>query len=296
MPDRLDFGELHEIAAEASRHARPVDPAEVRRRGTVRRRRRIAAISGSAVLATVVAAGVGYGAVDTTSNRGLGPADRTTVSPSASPSSSDPTASPSKSPTPSGEWPQKIPADFPIATRLPDYGSEGSQVGPGQGVPFTDLTVCNTNVWPGFDTSDDLSVHYSAPEYAHYRDLVLYADEATAMDAFENIVTTTSQCRREESPDGEFFSLWDVETEPEQGDLRGAWVTRTGGDRRFGVGLGLSLYHVVQQGNAVLLLYSSGEADPKAPGAVERARSQLAAQTDQVIEELCVFSEDGCSK
>lgn len=294
MPDPSELPELRDLAAHAGRHARPLDAAEVRRRGTVRRRRRIAAISGSAVLATVVAAGVGYGAVDTTSNRGLGPADRTTTSPSASPSSSDPTASPSKSPTPSGEWLQKIPEDFPIATRLPDYGSDGSRVGPRQGVPFTDLTVCDSNLWPGLDTSDDLSVHYSAPEYAQYRDLVLYADEATAMDAFENIVTTTSQCDREETPDGEFFSLWDVETEPEQGDLRGAWVTRTGGQRGLGVMLGVTVYHVVQQGNAVLLLYVTGEADPKAPGAVERVRSELAAQTDQVVEELCVFAEDGC--
>ena len=100
---------------------------------------------------------------------------------------------------------------------------------------------------------------------------------------------------REESPNGKWFSLWDVETEPEQGDLRSAWITRTGGQRVLGVMLGVSIYHVVQHGNAVLLVYSYGEVNPHTPGAVERFQSELAAQTDQVVDELCVFAADGCN-
>jgi len=249
----------------------------------VRHRRRIALASGAAVLATVAAAGVGYGVVDANS-RGLVPADTSSpLSPTATDSS-----------RPSGEWMQDIPEDFPIATQLPDYGGDGRQVGPHQGLRFADFTVCGATVWPGFGYADDLSVHYSAPEYLQHRELVLYADEATAREAFDNIVTATTQCPREESRDGEWFSLWDVETQPDKGDRRSAWVTRTGGQRRLGVMLGGSVYHVVQQGNAVLLLYATGEVSPWTPGPLERFRSELEAETDQVVDELCVFSEGGC--
>lgn len=289
MPDPSELPELlRDLAAHAGRHARPLHAAEVRRRGIARHRRRLVATFGSAVLAVAVTAGIALGAVGAGGDRGLAPASPTTTP--AGPT----TTSPSPSPTsPAGEWIHEIPDDFPIATRLPDYGGDGNQVGPRQGVPFTDLKVCDEQLWPGFGTSDDLSVHYSAPEYAQHRDLVLYADEATARNAFENIVNTTSQCDREESADGNFFSLWDVETEPDQG-LRSAWITRTGGQRDLGVMLGVSVYHVVQQGNAVLLLYVTGEADPNAPGAAQEVRSQLAAETDHVVGELCMFAAEGC--
>lgn len=152
------------------------------------------------------------------------------------------------------------------ADALPNRGSDGSQSGPASNLGIVrPLEICGAQVFPTGRAVDSLAVAYQAPEYVQERAVTVYADEPAAAAVYETLVLAAQSCPREQvAGSSSSYAQWALpgrakrwlQVDPATGS-RGTQVTRVGGEEGIGLMLGMDIYQVVQQDNAVLLVISA---------------------------------------
>jgi hypothetical protein len=204
---------------------------------------------------------------------------------------------PSQSPE-GADVPSSIPADFPLASGLPDDadaepGADFGLTGPARDVRISTVDVCGKALRvdpPG--VADRLAVSWSNPEDGRDRLLITFgtADEAVAY--VDRLVRQVRACPKEPGSDGSTL-VHDVLT-TQVGGQSAALVFRS--KRDGSPSIGRTVYHVVRFGKAVLVdqTYNEGgaEVDP-----VAAARDQVDRQTAasaEVVAAMCRFTRAGC--
>lgn len=217
----------------------PLAPEDVRRLGTRRHRRRVAATLGATACLVLgaVAAGVGASSFATDATPPL-PADR-----------------PSQGLTPDTEQTAPaIPADFPLGRGLPtasqqldmrgaDTPPTGESVGEICGAPYA-LTGRPV---------DRAAIEGTNQEYLGVRDLAVYRTPAQALDATRTLAGRLRSCPVEQAPGGDTTTT--VAALSNLGDH--AWVSvRT--LEYDGDAMSAEYYVIVQRGSAALVLHQQG--------------------------------------
>jgi len=241
----------------------PLPPAEVRRRGDVRRRRThaLAAVGGVAVIAliatpiAVLASGNGQHAIP--------PA----VTPSVT----------------------AIPGDFPLALGYPDTNEDLTPVRVGTADLLADITYCGVKAFPATPRRDLASVTYTGAEDYRSRALAVYATDAEAQGVVDQFRATVEAC-----PDETIGGTRQVYTEvPVAAGEDSVAMTHTYEGPGDGPNLGLEVIEVVRVGNAVL--FTSGYGEGNSPGTAPADNAQpFVDATAPVVGKLCVFAAGGC--
>lgn len=241
----------------------PLPASEVRRLGDRHRRRRTAGVALAA--AAAVAAVAGGGALL------AGGEPRT--APPANPS-------PSVVPTPTGP---QIPDGVDVTVEMYENDSGEPVTQTHGGVGLTPLDFCGVTPFTDDGRLDSVSAATSGPEYSDTREVVLYPDEQAAARALYQVTDAAVGCPRAESvPDSATFTEWSHWGEGEDGIA----VVRT-----YENSLGAEILHVTRVGTALLAASTYGEHHPSntAPAVADQAR-----RLQSVVDQLCVFTEEGC--
>lgn len=294
MPDTSanePLDQLRSLAETAGRAAHGMPGAQARALGTRRRRRRLTAATGTALLAVATFAGGVYAAISPMGQQPPEPVAPAPTTRPSEPASPDPTPDPAPAPT-------TIPPDYRIDGNLPDYGSDGSTQGPNADVAVRDLTLCGEAVFPGdVDPVDRLGVVYEAPEYEHVRLVQLYGDASEADAVMQQIADAVASCPEMEyesdiSPDLTGATLYDLET-TSVGDNSFVVTTQyeVGGEPT----LGMELHQLVRVGSAVLLVAETNEGDPRSE-TVDDATAELTDTARTLAEDLCASDPEICDQ
>jgi hypothetical protein len=198
-----------------------------------------------------------------------GPASRAEGAVSAAPSpTSTPSPTPTAAPTPAA--PTGPLAQFPLALGYDhENGDDHSPVAvtdqPGLGRVF----YCDRPVWdPQAGTTDLIGVEFRGEaEWARGRTLVRYPTVQAATASLESARDTLVGCPEEAVGDG-YFSAHTIYDDISLGGQSLVW-TDTGGYRQDGeirFDTGLTVYHLVRVGRAVLGSYEYGEGNGGGPG------------------------------
>jgi hypothetical protein len=180
------------------------------------------------------------------------------MSPAPSAASSPSAPSPSSTaPAPTGAL-----DGFPLALGYDDRnGDDGSLVRVTTGAASAAFSLCGTPTWdPRAGATDVIGVEWRAEaEWARGRTLVLYPDTQTAAAAVSTARDAVSGCSEEpaEPGYGSTHTLLDVAL----GDESVVWADTywfSSDDEKLH-GTGLTVYHLVRVGPAVLLAYEYGE-------------------------------------
>jgi hypothetical protein len=185
--------------------------------------------------------------------------ERPTSSPVADPSSSSaptPTAEPTRTPEPS------LP-EFPLAIGYDhENGDDHSPVvvtsKPGMGA----YRSCDETAWdPHQGTTDLIGVHFRGEaEWARGRTLVLYPTTSDATRAVDTARASIAACPEQDFGDG-YVGVTTIYDDVRMGEQSVVWAD-TSGFRQDGeilFGTGLTVYHLVRVGRAVLASYEYGE-------------------------------------
>jgi len=205
-----------------------------------------------------------------------GPASVREAGPSFSPAATS-SAQPTRTPGPAAD-PDVSLANFPLALGYAEEnGDDHSPVTvtrkPGMGA----VRYCALAAWdPRDGTSDLIGVEFRGEaEWSRGRTLALYPTEAAAATAVETARSVLEHCREEAVGDG-YVGVHTIYDDVALGDQSLAW-TDTGGFRQDGEILfdtGLTVYHLVRVGRAVLASYEYGEGNSgpeHRPPAIDRA-------------------------
>jgi hypothetical protein len=244
----------------------PLPPAEVRRRGDVRRRRAnaLAAVGGVAAIALI-------------------------ATPIAVLASGNDRSAPTPVGTPDRSGVTTIPDGFPLAMGYPDTNENLTPVRVGSADLLSDIAYCEVKAFPATPTQDLASVTYTGGEDYRSRELAVYANEAEAQGLVDQFRATLATCP-EETMGGtrQIYTLVPVAA----GDDAVA-MAHTYAGPGDGPNLGLEVIEVVRVGNAVL--FSSGYGEGNSPGTdpADNAQPFLDA-TAPLVGKLCVFAAGGC--
>ena len=205
-----------------------------------------------------------------------GPASVREPGPSSS-QAQTPSAQPTRTPATAADEDVSL-ANFPLALGYAEEnGDDHSPVTvtskPGMGA----VRYCALPAWdPRDGTSDLIGVEFRGEaEWSRGRTLVLYPTEADAATAVETARAVLVQCREEVVGDG-YVAAHTVYDDVALGDQSLVW-TDTGGFRQDGQILfdtGLTVYHLVRVGRAVLASYEYGEGNggpEQRPPGIDRA-------------------------
>lgn len=247
----------------------PLPAAEVRRRGDAMRRRRVATIVAGASLA-VAAIAVPVALLSTDGPTPIEPA--------------------TTSAAPTTTWRTEIPAGFDIdpATEFMDPVpltiSEGA-------IGASTIELCGTPSFPMDGVVDRLAGDAETGESADFfgRELRLYADDAPAQAALERVRDAVAGCPQEVQGTTTWIHVGDDTRLSVIGDDATTVIRTYEVDGQSA--LGTDTWNLIRVGNAVLAWYSYEEhRDPTAEDLSER----VDAQTEAIVEQMCVFSLEGC--
>jgi hypothetical protein len=165
------------------------------------------------------------------------------------------TATPTRTPEPSL-------ADFPLALGYDEEnGDDHSPVRVTERPASTAFELCGVPAWdPGVRSSDVLGVEWRGEaEWSRGRTLVLYPSAHEAAAAVTTASDALAGCPEESGEPG--YGTAHTVLHQELGEQSVAWTDtywfESDGDRLFGTGL--TVYHLVRVGRAVLLAYEYGE-------------------------------------
>ena len=162
---------------------------------------------------------------------------------------------------------------------------------------------CDETAWdPHQGTTDVIGVEFRGEaEWARARTLVLYPTAADATSAVDAARASITACPEEETGD-DYVRVTTIYDDVRMGDQSVVW-TETGGPRQDGeimFGTGLTVYHLVRVGHAVLASYEYGEGNggPDArPPAIDRATEADEPVVDQMgrltVEHAPVLTHQG---
>jgi hypothetical protein len=206
-----------------------------------------------------------------------------------------PSASPAPNPDPSpttgpsadvgGPWLTSIPARFPLAAGYPETNGDGTSVKVNRVGGSLPLQLCGSEVATDAGLRDAAQAAYSAPEDSRSRDLVLYQGSEAAAQALATVRTSVAGCAEET------VGATDQVREEypyDAGDESFAWTERYRTDGA--IGTGLTDYHVVRVGNALLLVttYDGTARSGDSAAQVGRAEARDAAP---VVQAMQLFAE-----
>ncbi|QIK65475.1 hypothetical protein G7072_03195 [Nocardioides sp. HDW12B] len=301
MPDTFDdhFADLRAVPPA------PGSPADARRRGDHLRRRRTATVAaGSALAVALTVGGVAWSQAGTQSR------SQDPVAPSPSvvePSPSEPAPTPSESapapsetpdadltPEPGGPAQTAIAPDFPLLDGWPEPDPEDVAVrGPSPDLRvFDERMVCGQTVdlLPSGGV-EQLGARQMGITRGGDRLLVTFPDAAAAGAALERVVTALDRCPRDpSSPDDEEVLVSVVEPVDLGDEAQRVTLGSEYGDTP---GLYLTVYHLVRQGNALLLDEIGSEGGGSKQGVTREQRDARDAVTG-VVEAMCVYRDGGC--
>jgi hypothetical protein len=204
-----------------------------------------------------------------------------TSSPAPS-TSTAPSTDPGPAPTPAaghGAEPSGPLADFPLATGLPGTNDDDGSPVVVTGEPATKaFGLCGRAAWaPREGTSDVIGVRWSAEaEWNRGRTLVLYPTAAAATAAVDAARDAVAACPDE--PTGPDTGTTHTVVDQALGEQSAAWADTyyvvEHGEKLHDTGL--TVYHVVRVGRAVLLTYEYAEANGS-----DRSREQAIDRTER---------------
>jgi hypothetical protein len=240
----------------------PIPASEVRRRGTRLRRRNTALATAGGVLAIAVIAAP----LAVLANNNSSKADVDPVRPT--------------------EWNQTIPASFSLTPGMPNGSTQSNASG------VDPIETCGETAWsvegsPG--PVDVAGATYAEPrsEGAQARTLALYADDTAAAAALTQLRDSVVGCPTD--PNGSGAPLVNDVVELSSGD--DALFLFTNQAKDGALLSDMTSYEVVRSGNALYLVSSfSSVGGEQGVGAFD----QLDHASQPVIDQLCVFSADGC--
>ncbi len=193
----------------------------------------------------------------------------------------DPERAASDPTTPSGTG-SDIPADFPIAVDLGDWGAADTTVdGPGPDAEGVGLDLCGRPAWP--TAADRLAVTATGPEVADARELRVWPSADDAVATMDRLDALLDSCRRIPTGAGpdRIVTRLDAET---------GWASLT-----FAItyeqGLGSELYQFTRVGRSVVVTMGYGE------GSIETVALGIPRQSElsrRLAERMCSFTEAGC--
>ena len=263
MRDPLD--ELRDFARSGD-PVIPVPPAEVRRRGDrLRRRNQVFTTVGSVAAALVL---IGTPLAIATSG-------------------ADDDRAPDVAPAPSGGWRQEVPADWPLASGMPEdtlVVDDFSAEAPGP---------CGDEAWSPASPSpaaDALSAIYRGvdTEGSEQRTIAVYADADAAAASVEAVRDQLAAC---EAPSGG-FAIEAVEVPSALGEDSLTFVNRWYDESGEPTGEA-HVHQVVQVGNAVL--YATGHfLGGMQPAVVDETVRDLQVDTAYTVTAMCLFALDPC--
>ncbi len=294
MPDLFDdlFTDIRDVPPA------PGSAAAARRRGDHLRRRRTATVAaGSALAVALIIGGVNWSQAGTPST------SQDPVAPSPSvvdPAPSEPAPEPSRTPegdltpAPSERARTAIAPDFPLLDGWPEPDPEDIAVrGPSPDLRVFDARmVCgqSRDLVPG-DGLERLGARQTGITRGGDRLLLTFPDAAAAGAALERAVTALDQCPRDPAaPEDEEVLVSVVEPVDLGDEARRVTLGSEYGDTP---GLYLTVYHLVRQGNALLLDEIGSEGGGSRQGVAREQRDALAAVTG-VVEAMCVYRDGGC--
>lgn len=202
-------------------------------------------------------------------------------------------AEPCQSVPPSVEVVNRIPAGFPLDLAYPeDRFEETELVGPAPDVEVFDrLEACSRAVSPRQTGVDRLGVSFTQPEDTRLRLLTTFDSVEAAEGALAEYVQIYQDCPRQEHEFGGATLTQLRKIEP--GD-QGYVAIRTFQQQGLPT-LGLELLYLVRVGNAVLLQTTSNEGGGNEKQILGAVRQQTRLVAD-LAQEMCVFSDGGCSE
>lgn len=276
MPDPIDELENFDPGAPMT----PLPAAEIRRRGDRARRRRTTSIALGAAAAVAIVASASTLIVG---NR-----------PDAAPPLSTPTSTPTPTPTPTGASEPgnpstRIPDEIDLTLNLPanESGEAVRQVRGARGL--AEVNFCESSQpLKGDGRVDSVSTGASGPEYSELRELILYPELQGAERALDNLTDAAMDCPREESGPSS-VTLHEVST-PALGE--DATVVTATYETDSMLGPGAEIIQFVRVGKALLATSSYAEYDPQD---LDPVRADAALAVAPIIEQMCVFSTDGCA-
>jgi hypothetical protein len=193
----------------------------------------------------------------------------------------DATSSPT--PTVASDTGERDPlAGFPLAVGLPDTNEDDSSPVVVTDRPATKaFDLCGTTAWnPHRDSSGVIGVTFSGEaEWYRGRTLVLYPSADAAAAAVDAAHRAVAGCGQDPECDSGHTAHTVVDYEA--GDRSFAWMDRYWSPDLDGFDTGLTVYHVVGVGRAVLLTYEYGEGNGS-----EQTRQQAidrAAEDDEEV-------------
>ena len=280
MPDLFDpFTDLREVPPAFG------SAADARHRGDrLRRRRTATVVAGSALAVALTVGGVAWSQVGTP---GTSPAP---VAPAPTPSTPDdsPTLPPEQTPS------TAIASGFPLADGWPEADGEELRLqGPSPRLDALDGAVVCGEVRDLRPTGavEQLGARLSGIVFGGDRLLVTFPEAADARAALAQTVAALDRCPASpDAPAGEEVLV----SKAEPVGLGEEAVRVTMGSQVDGEwALNSTIYHVVRQGNALLLAYDSGKGGGSdAAIAIEQRTSARAI--GGVVEAMCVYRDGGC--
>ncbi len=224
-----------------------------------------------------------------------GAAPRADRSPS---SASTPTARPTPSPEPPGPSPTAEPpgslAEFPLDLGYDDEnGDDGSPVTV-TGEPATKaFEECGRQVWDPSAGVDTIGVEFRGEaEWSRGRTLVLHPTVGAASAAVDTAADVITSCPRDDASDYGWVEHTGIDHGA--GDQSFGWMDRYWSADVDGFDTGLTVYHVVRVGRAVLLSYEYGEGN----GSEQTRQSAIdrAARADRpVVDRMRALPDDQVS-
>lgn len=197
-------------------------------------------------------------------------------------------------PSPEKGWVTTIPADLPLGYGLPK---------PGGDVPKWDLSDKKDRPWDWLrcsgnskgktpQTQDDKQkaarfVSVSPPEENLSRQLLVYADHATARAAYESIVASVESCAPRQTENGEWrWTAKQATFGNHSGVVIGASVPAS-----------RSLIAVVREGNALLVAQLSDEATVVDPTDLSDGDAkELADHVSAIADAMCIYKVEPCDE
>jgi hypothetical protein len=190
------------------------------------------------------------------------------------------------------DWRTTIPANFPLALGYPeDRFEETELIGPAEDLPaFRGLKACGHPFETVADETDRLAVTFNQPEDSRARKLTLSPSDAAAHENLHRLVDLFRSCPREDLGLGG-ATLTEVR-EIEPGD-EGFVIIRTYEQDGMPM-LGMELIYAARVGNALLLQSTTSEGGGGNEKQIYASVREQTRVVDDLAEEMCVFSTDGC--
>ena len=175
-----------------------------------------------------------------------------------------------------------IPADFPLATGLPEDDGETTVSPPSaDGDGMGEVELCGQVVWPVGETTGGtarLVAGARGPEWADDRELAVHADAEAAVRAMVTVRQAAAECRTSGN------QVWTVLERQTGYDTVTLGLT-------YDDGLGSSVFQVTRVGSAQLMVRTYGEGSL---ASLDQQADGVTGTTEEIVQAMCVFTKTGC--